>query len=96
MKELRELAGAVVRHIRESLQAPHSHTDHVELLEALGDVERALEQKDEDDALRELLAVAEAIDMSIPDDELGAELEPDDDQAEDDQAEDDNDGETQR
>jgi hypothetical protein len=83
MKELRQLAAAVVRHIRETLQAPHPHDVHRDMLEALGDVERALEHKDTDEALRDLLAVAEAIDMSIPDDELGAELEPieDDDDA---------------
>jgi hypothetical protein len=71
MKELRELAAAVVRHIRETLQAAHSHDTHREMLESLRDVEHALEQKDESDGLRELVALSEALDMTIADEDVG-------------------------
>jgi hypothetical protein len=93
MKDARLLAVAILHHIRETLQAAHSHTTHREMLEAIGHVATALEQKDEDEALRDLIALSEAIDVSIPDEELaavtfepdaGAELEPDDDDDDDD------------
>jgi len=88
MKELRELAAAVVGHIRETLQAPlpadlaEAKVILDEMLEALGDVEKALEQKDEREALRELVALSEALDLSIPDDQVGEGLDADDDELE--------------
>ncbi len=92
MRETRELAAACLRHIRETLQAAHSHVTHGEMLEAIGDVEKALEHKDADEGLRDLVALSEALDLTISDDELEkaavtfddeSELEPDDDDDDD-------------
>lgn len=94
MKEARELAAAIVRHIRETLQRAHSHEEHRDMLEALGDVEKALEQDDETEALRDLVALSEAIDLSIPDAELERKTEPG--ETDDDAGDDANDDETNK